>query len=223
MICLTFIVKTSIAQAIGDAYYMMKRAIIFDFGGVLMKTLDYTPRHTWDDRLGLPRGTIERIVHGSESWRLAQLGALSLEAYWRDVAQQLQLAPDDLKQLQVDYFKGDYLDGDLLEYIQRLRRNGHVVALLSNDSPALRAKLEGLNIARLFDLIVISGELGHMKPAPEAYHAALNALKFPAEQTIFVDDMPANIAGAKAVGMIGIHYTSNMKLEEVLESLLIVE
>lgn len=60
----------------------MKRSIIFDFGGVLMRTIDYTPRHKWDDRLGLPHGSVEKVVHGSESWRQAQVGQMELQGYW---------------------------------------------------------------------------------------------------------------------------------------------
>ena len=52
-----------------------RRAIIFDFGGVFMKTVDHGPRHSLNARLGLPPGHVERIVHASESWRKAQIGA----------------------------------------------------------------------------------------------------------------------------------------------------
>jgi putative hydrolase of the HAD superfamily len=196
----------------------MKRAIVFDFGGVLMKTSDYAYRHQWDDRLGLPRGSVERVVHGSESWRLAQLGQVTLADYWQDVARQLDLSPDALAALQHDYFAGDMLDEALIAYIQQLRAAGHPVALLSNDSPALREKLQYLGIASLFDPLVISGDIGYMKPAPQAYQAVLDALQLPAHQAVFIDDMPANIAGAQAVGMHAIHYTPALDLQKVLET-----
>jgi epoxide hydrolase-like predicted phosphatase len=198
----------------------MKRAVIFDFGGVLMKTLDYSYRHQWDDRLGLPRNTVEKVVHGSESWRQAQLGTLSLKDYWQDVAEQLKLSPHDLTQLQEDYFKGDRLDGELIAYIRELRTRGHCVALLSNDSPALQQKLERLDIQDLFDPLIISANIGYMKPAPDAYLAMLHALQLAPEQTVFIDDMPYNIVGAQAVGIHAIQYTPDLDLREVLESLL---
>lgn len=201
----------------------MKRAVIFDFGGVLMKTLDYTPRHSWDDHLGLPRNTVERVVHGSESWRQAQHGRLSIDDYWQDVAKQLKLSPEDLSQLQRDYFAGDVLDNELVNYIRELRVRGHRVALLSNDSSVLSQKLERLGIVDLFDPLIISANIGYMKPAPEAYFAMLNALQLPAEQTVFIDDMPDNVAGAEAVGIRSIRYTPDMNLREVLETLLTSE
>lgn len=60
---------------------MTKRAVIFDFGGVLMKTVDYSPRHQWDDRLSLPQGSVEKAVHNSDSWTQAQIGKIPLAGY----------------------------------------------------------------------------------------------------------------------------------------------
>lgn len=193
-------------------------AIIFDFGGVLMKTLDYGYRHAWDDRLNLPHGSVERIVHGSQSWRQAQINQMEIDDYWQDIARQLNLDANALTALQADYFKGDVLDSDLIDLIRSLKTEGLRIGLLSNDGLPLREKLHGLGIAELFDPLIISAEIGVMKPAPEAYQAVLDILGLPPENVFFVDDMPDNIAGANAVGMKGILYQSGMNLRDLLES-----
>ncbi len=183
-----------------------------------MKTLDYSYRHAWDDRLQLPRGSVERVVHGSPSWRQAQVNQLSLDDYWQDVAQQLKLDTDSLTSLQADYFKGDSLDNELIELIRSLKAEGVSIGLLSNDASSLWEKLQRLQIADLFDPLVISADIGVMKPAPEAYQAVLSQLDLLPEQVFFVDDMPDNISGANAVGMRGILYQTGMNLREVLET-----
>lgn len=198
----------------------MKPALIFDFGGVLMRTIDYTPRHRWDGQLGLPPGSVERVAHGSESWRLAQTGVLSPEAYWSDVGQQLGLTAEQTRQLAVDFFSGDQLDEELVAYVQQLRATGHRVALLSNDSPALLDKLRGLQIADLFDPLVISAVIGVMKPDARAYQTVLDRLEFAPAQAIFIDDLPRNVAGAQAVGITGLHYTTLDQLRRDLDGLL---
>jgi epoxide hydrolase-like predicted phosphatase len=198
----------------------VKRALIFDFGGVLMKTVDYTPRFRWDDRLQLARGHVERIVHGSESWRLAQTGLLAVENYWHDVAHQLQLTPEQLTQLQHDFFSGDQLDETLIAYIRQLRQAGHTVALLSNDSPALMEKLQTFNIVDLFDPLIISANIGVMKPAPESYQKVLDYLRCHPQDTIFIDDNADNIIGAKALGIHTVHYTPGLDLPRILDPLL---
>jgi epoxide hydrolase-like predicted phosphatase len=196
-----------------------KRALIFDFGGVLMKTTDYRPRHAWDERLGLPHGSVEKIVHGSLSWRQAQHGQIAVETYWDDVAQQLNLEKPALRQLQTDFFAGDQLDAALIDYIRQRRAEGFTVGLLSNDSPMLREKLSSLEIHDLFDPLVISAEIGVMKPDPAAYRAVLERLNRPPDEMIFIDDLPENIAAARLIGIRGVHYTVDMDLPSVLETL----
>ncbi|MBL8156200.1 MAG: HAD family phosphatase [Anaerolineae bacterium] len=198
----------------------MKPALIFDFGGVLMRTLDYTPRHRWDEQLGLPLGSVERVVHGGESWRLAQTGTISPEAYWSDVGQQLGLTAEQTRQLAVDFFSGDQLDEALVAFIRQLRAAGHRTALLSNDSPALLEKLQMLQIADLFDPLVISAFIGVMKPDARAYQTVLDRLGITPAQAIFIDDLPRNVAGAQAVGIIGLHYTTLDQLRRDLDSLI---
>ncbi len=198
----------------------MKSALIFDFGGVFMKTIDHSPRHRWDDRLGLAHGSVEKVVHGSESWRAAQTGAITPDAYRADVAAQLGLSEADMADLFRDYFSGDQLDQSLLEYAAALHKRGYRVALLSNDSVELAAKLSTLGISHLFDPLVISAQIGVMKPDERAYRTVLDQIGCRPADAIFIDDMPANIAGSEAVGIKGILYTNTATLEKDLEALL---
>ncbi|MBC7869578.1 MAG: HAD-IA family hydrolase [Chitinophagaceae bacterium] len=185
-----------------------------------MKTTDYTPRHRWDDRLGLPHGTTERIVHGSPSWLQAQVGSLTTTAYWEDIAEQLHLSVDDIQSLADDFYSGDELDLDLIHYIRQQRLAGYKVALLSNDVRELKDKLSQLGIIDLFDPLIISAEIGVMKPAPSAYLAVVEKLNIPANQGVFIDDRLENVEGAHAVGLHAIHYTSDIDLVAALEPLL---
>jgi HAD superfamily hydrolase (TIGR01509 family) len=57
-----------------------------------------------------------------------------------------------------------------------------------------------------FDALVFSNELGHKKPAPEAFAALEAAMERPAVQTAFVDDVQENIDAANAAGFHGILY-----------------
>ena len=195
----------------------MRYALVFDFGGVIMKTVTHAPRWAWDEQLGLERGSVERAVHNADSWRRAQTGELPLEDYWADVAQQLRHPVDDMPKLEADFYSGDQLDEDILSLIRNRKAAGQKIALLSNDSPTLIDKLDRLGIASLFDPLVVSASIGVMKPAPAAYHAVLERLGYPAADTVFIDDMPANIEGALAVGMIGIRYTPELNLAQILE------
>ncbi len=201
----------------------MKPALIFDFGGVLMKTVDHTPRHQWDAKLGLAPGSAERIVHGSTAWIQAQTGIISPQIYWQDVAQQLNLARADVARLREDFYSGDVLDANLIAYIEDLRTAGHAVALLSNDSVELVEKLAGLGIMDLFDPVIISAQIGVMKPDPRAYQHTLKILNQPPQQAIFIDDRQENVSAACALGIQGVHYVNGMNLPDQLAPLLVLE
>lgn len=198
----------------------MKRAVIFDYGGVLMKTVDYTPRHHWDQRLELPPGRVEQIVHGSASWVQVQCGEITLQEYWAEIAHQLGLDETETQALALDFYRGDRLDRALIQYIQELRATDYTVALLSNAPATLASDLQALGIAHLFNPLVISAHIGVMKPDPRAYQAVLEAIGRPAEHTIFVDDIPANVQAAAALGIHGVRYQADMDLRAALAPLL---
>lgn len=185
-----------------------------------MKTTNFQPRHAWDKRLGLPLGSVEHIVHASAIWHKAQVGAVSPPEYWAEIARQLHLSSEAVEQLKYDYFSEDHLDIGLIDYIRSVRTSGHTVGLLSNDSLELLDKLRALDIANLFDPLVISAVIRVMKPDPAAYHAVLDRLERPAHETIFVDDRLENVRAAQSLGMFGIHYRDGIDLPAVLTPLL---
>ena len=149
------------------------RALLLDYGGVLMRTRTRTTRNAWDERLGVPAGSVERVVHGSAAWRQCQLGTLSEVDYWQAVARELSLASDVLPQFRSDYFAEDELDQEVIALLRNLRAQGTPVALLSNESRSLPARLSHLGIADLFSPLLVSSYLGCMKPDAEAFQAAL--------------------------------------------------
>ncbi len=201
---------------------MSKRAVIFDFGGVIFKTRDYTPRHRWDERLNQPHGTVEQVVHGSPSWLAAQRGEMPVVDYWADVALQLCIAPATAAgELARDFYSGDVMDAAIVDVIRALRANGHTVALLSNDcAPLLRPRIEALGISDLFDPLVISSEIGVMKPDEAAYTAVLARMGRAADETVFVDDRQENVLAANVLGIHGVHYHDGMDLVATLQQFL---
>ncbi len=61
--------------------------------------------------------------------------------------------------------------------------------------------LQHFNLARFFDAVVVSGELGLRKPHPKIFEEALKTLNVNAAETVFVgDSLKADIDGAKKMG-----------------------
>lgn len=179
----------------------MIKAFIFDFGGVIVRTEDYGPRHAWDERLGLPVGSVERAVHHSDLWIQAQLGRISDRAYWNGVAEMLYMRKEDISDLRRDYFSGDRVNYRLVSLIRDLREKAYPIALLSNESLALSDRLRDLGLDDLFDHVLISAEIGVMKPDPTAYRVALQTLGVAPHEAVFVDDSLPNVRAAQQMGI----------------------
>ncbi|MDQ3248638.1 MAG: hypothetical protein M3Q45_05450 [Chloroflexota bacterium] len=60
----------------------MIKALIFDVGGVLVRTVDRTHRNALEERLGLHAGESESIVFNSDMGTKAQQGAITTPELW---------------------------------------------------------------------------------------------------------------------------------------------
>jgi putative hydrolase of the HAD superfamily len=183
--------------------------VIFDYGRVLAWTQHQEPRAAWERRLGLAPGALTRAVHNKHSWIAAQHGTITVEAHWQAVGTALGLTADDTAALRTAFYAGDILNAELVACIDRLRASGLRVGLLSNFSADLRGMLAQQDLLRHFDALAISAELGLMKPDAAAYRAVLAMLDMAPHTCIFIDDIPANVAAAQALGIHGIVFEDN--------------
>lgn len=89
---------------------------------------------------------------------------------------------------------------DVLEYLGRKYKIG----LLSNypDGAAIRDSLERTGLAQYFDAVVVSGDLGVVKPHPVPYITVLSELRVKAHRAVLVgDNWLGDIQGAKGAGL----------------------
>jgi epoxide hydrolase-like predicted phosphatase len=196
------------------------RAIFWDLGGVLVRTRDYASRNALAERLGLSRSELEEMVYAADSGTRAQLGEISIEQHWVNVLTALGLPVDELAEFQHEFWSGDSLDAELIEYIRGLRSR-HRTGLISNAFSNLRQVVSEIwKFADAFDDMVISAEVGLAKPDARIYRLALERLGVQPEQAVFIDDMRRNVEGARAVNMHGIHFHDPQQVRGELAELL---
>lgn len=95
---------------------------------------------------------------------------------------------------------------DVLPALDALRARGLRLGVISNWDERLRGLLQELGLARHFEVIVVSCEVGALKPARGIFEAALRALALPPEAVLHVgDDFESDVQGARAVGMRALH------------------
>lgn len=198
----------------------MIKAVIFDVGGVLLRTEDYSPRRALEVRLGLSPWESEEIVFNSEMGTRAQMGEISRTALWAWVGEQFGLDQDGLAAVQETFWAGDVLDNELVDYIRALRPE-YQTAIISNADDGLRALLtEKYQIADAFDLMVYSAEENVMKPDPEIYRRTLRRLGRRPEESVFIDDFQENVQAARELGMATIHYRPGLNIPKELKEIL---
>jgi FMN phosphatase YigB (HAD superfamily)/RimJ/RimL family protein N-acetyltransferase len=194
--------------------------LIFDWGGVLMRTEDDGGRRRWEAKLGLPAGGADRAVFQSDAWRRAQLGQCSVDECWEAIGASLGLGPADLARFRHDFWAGDRLNRPLLRRIGEWKAAGYRVALLSNYSLELEALLDEQGVRGLFDPAVISAQEGVMKPGSHLFWRALNRMGASPADALLVDDFYENVTGARNVGLHAVHFRDThqtvAEIEEVL-------
>jgi epoxide hydrolase-like predicted phosphatase len=183
-------------------------AVIWDLGGVLVRTEDQEPRQSLANSLRVRRSELEEAVFSGESGARAQRGELGVEEHWQNVGRQFGLDAPGLREFQQKFWGGDRVDGELVDYIRSLR-GSYKTGLLSNAFGDLREYLTTVwKFADAFDDLLISSEVGLVKPDPAIYRLALQRLGVASDQAVFIDDMPVNVDGARRVGMHAIRFLS---------------
>lgn len=172
-------------------------------GGVILRTEYQAPRERLAERLNLTYEDLSKIVFESESSRKASIGAASVDDHWKAVTRKLGQPLAEANQIREEFFAGDILDRDLLDFIRSLRPRCKT-GLITNAWSDMREYILKNKLDDFFDVLIISAEVGVMKPDPRIYRLALEQLKVKAGEAIFIDDMTENIGTARSIGMHGI-------------------
>lgn len=175
------------------------RAIIFDWGGVLIE--DPAPK--------LFEYCAKTLGVGVEQYRIAfdiclndfQTGRITEQQFWMNMTSRLNVPMPKANSLWSDAFAEAYRPRqELFTLASQLRKAGCKIALLSNtEKPAV--ELIRKQKYDLFDVAVFSCLEGTAKPERKIYEITLDRLGTPAGNTLFIDDKQDFIDGAKQVGL----------------------
>jgi HAD superfamily hydrolase (TIGR01509 family) len=194
--------------------------VIFDMGGVLLRTVDPAPREAIATRFGVTRRELEAFVFSSETSILSEEGKLSDVAHWQTVMRHFGQPAGDHIQLYDEYFAGDAIDQRLLAFAASLKPK-YKLGLLSNAwenaRPLLRARFDFIDT---FDDSIFSYEVRARKPDAAMYQAILDVMDAQPEEAVFIDDVKENVEGAQAVGMQALQFCGTETLISTLSDLL---
>lgn len=201
---------------------MAIRAIFFDFGGVIMRTEYQSPRQKLAERFNMDYDEIDKAVFSSDTARRASLGEITEEAHWTEISKRFKQPASQMQVFRDTFFGGDVIDRTLVENIRSWRRKYHT-GLISNAWSGLREFITREKVIDVFDTVIISAEIGMVKPFAGIYELALKQANVKAGEAVFVDDMPANIEACEKVGMKGILFNDPQESLKHLNHLLEIQ
>lgn len=200
----------------------MIRAVFFDWGDTLSSSDVFLPDAT-RSAVALIRpelSPVEQASLGMAAWNSIvwdgldglhpQLaGELAVSGFCKGLARSLSLdvREDGLAQMRHAFLKGlaesQSLFPDAVSTLSNLKAQGFQLGIISNNMVEFVTPcLKFLGIGGLFDLVVISGEVGLGKPSPAIFKHAISMLRMDAAETAMVGDSPeADIIGAAGAGM----------------------
>ena len=198
---------------------MTIKALIWDFEGVLLQTGEVDVAMAAAKRLNVPDADVREIFKGEFNDRM-DLGEFSQDEYWDHVLHALDL-PESRKENLNDFFYKDlYVDQDVLEDVRQYHQS-YKTGLLTNFSRILPSMLENhWKIDGAFDEIVISSEIGMIKPDPGIYRYMLNKLGCSASEAVFVDDRIINVRAAQEIGLEAVLFTNLQEVNQKLQAIL---
>jgi HAD superfamily hydrolase (TIGR01509 family) len=110
------------------------------------------------------------------------------------------------------------LNQPLVDYIRHTLKPQFQIGLVSNIGHEwIDDYFDKKQRSELFDMVIVSGDEGVTKPNPLIFERAAYRLNLPPEECVMIDDRPENCAGAEAVGMKSILFTSNDELRRALD------
>jgi putative hydrolase of the HAD superfamily len=186
--------------------------LLLDIGGVVHRTSMYLAGRLAeaDPRL---RPVLERIgglgTERDELWQRLLSRQVSEREYWAQRAAEFGAAAGETWDTRAlitrlyDRPERDYLCAETIDLMNDTKAAGLRLGALTNDLAAFHGPgwVERQEHLKLFDIIVDASLTGVLKPDPRAFASAAEALGLPAEQIVFLDDMPWNVEGAVAAGL----------------------
>jgi putative hydrolase of the HAD superfamily len=193
------------------------KGVLLDVGGVLLPTpwellADFEARNGWPSGTLPWRGPLDPAT--DPLWRALRAGRLGSAAYFeRRAAEISRLLGVRRSWPEVTRALFDTPDGLAVRpegraLVAEVRAAGLRTGLLTSKLLAFlgRPLVERSDLLSSFDMLLDESETGIAKPDPRAYTQAAEGMGLDPAAIVFVDDDPANVAGADAAGMVGVHF-----------------
>ena len=192
--------------------------VIFDVGDVL---LDWNPGRVLqgfyaDDS---ERERMKQLIFHHADWLELDRGAMAEDVLLQRIAERAGRPVPELNGLFEVVRDSLHPKQDTVALLGSLSARGVPLYCLSNMPSKIYATLsQRFDFWQHFDGIVISGDIRMVKPEPAIFRHLLERYGLRAGDTVFVDDLPANVEAAQRLGLHGIVFENAAQCELALQS-----
>lgn len=200
------------------------QAVIFDFGNVLYHTPNPSQMHRWQKFLRLKNNEmIDTLLASPEESNYmyrVMVGEIKEQEVWDLLAKRWKINPVLMRWFRQAVVTKKRLDKELLDFAQSLRPR-YKTAILSNAGTDLRSTfIDRFHISEYMNPVIISAEVGMIKPNAGIYHLTLEKLGVAPQAAIFVDDLKVNVEAARQVGMHAVHHQNSADTIQQIKEIL---
>lgn len=189
----------------------MIKAVIFDCFGVLVgRGFEETYRIAGGD----PAKDREFI---NSQLGQANLGMISEAVFHQEMAAKLGLT---IGEWQSSIQQAEKPNAELLNYIKAIHGRYKTVILSNANRGVVESRIGDDCVKQCFDKLVISAEIGMIKPDPDIYSYAAEQLGVEPDECVFVDDKAMFLEPARELGMHTVHYRDFSQAKAELETIL---
>ena len=202
------------------------RVVVCDVDGVV-RHFDAAQQALIEARYGLAAGVIGALAFDPQLLLPAITGAVPDDIWRASIAVEIRRrwpSIDAAAAVAAWSASPGAADDGVVDLLRRTRARVPVLAL-TNATTRLQADLARLRLASLFDYVVSSADIGHAKPAAEAYDATheaatrlLGTATLDPQSVLFVDDDAVNVEAAAAFGWTAIRFTGSSQLAAALRA-----
>ncbi|MBQ6936181.1 MAG: HAD family phosphatase [Clostridia bacterium] len=186
----------------------MIKNIVFDMGGVILefnlkKTVEAEFRPEYHEVI------YEHVFGENSVWKLLDKGVFTFDQVIPGILEKLPVEiHEKITAMVTDFY--DYMPPfkETYELIKELKNNGYPIYLLSNATPRFFDRYLDVPAFEFFDGFFISACYKVLKPDREIYEAFCKKFSLNPEECFFIDDLEANIKGAKDYGMSGFVFSA---------------
>lgn len=190
----------------------MIRAVVFDFGGVIVNFTPSDLEKFVSELFHLPIETVKKSLFAAGGDLIE--GKITEDSFWRNYASSVgRQLPKNWEKIFTSFLlEKTIVNQAVMDIVKNLQKKKLLTPLLSNISPMQLKIFKNVGYFNLFNPLIFSCEVGFKKPDRHIFEFLLKTINLKPHECLFVDDDENNVDAASHLGIHFIRFQSDLHL-----------